>query len=99
MVDYLGLAQQLKKALAAYTRDGGSGRAAFNQSEAVDVMIEKHEVCRELFWGFDWSPWLADGTGPGRRLSLLAEALEHVLAQPDGADRPRLGDARSRRQR
>ena len=49
VVDYLGLAHELKQALTAYTSSGGRGCAAFDQSEAVDTMQEKYEVCRGLF--------------------------------------------------
>ncbi len=57
VVDYLGLAQELKQAVATYTESGGTGRAALDQEEAVAVMLEKHEVCCALFHGFDWSKW------------------------------------------
>ena len=85
VVDYLGLAQDLKQALATYTESGGTGSAALNQDEAVAVMLEKHEVCCALFHGFDWSKWTA-GT-PQERLSLLPAAQEHVLALEDGKER------------
>ena len=45
MVDYLGLAHELKRALATYTESGGKGRTALDQDEAVAVMLEKYEVC------------------------------------------------------
>ena len=85
VVDYLGLAQDLKRALATYTESGGTGSTALDQEEAVAVMLEKHEVCCALFHGFDWSKW-STGT-PQERLSLLPAAQEHVLAQEDGKDR------------
>ena len=85
VVDYLGLAPELKQALSVYTGSGGTGQPAIDHAEAVAVMREKHEVCCGLFAGFDWSGWA--GGGPQRRLGLLAGALEHVLAQPDGKDR------------
>ena len=85
VVDYLGLAQDLKRALAAYTESGGKGRTALDQDEAVAVMQEKYEVCRGLFHGFDWTRWTT-GT-PQERLSLLPAAQEHVLAQEDGKER------------
>ena len=85
VVDYLGLAQDLKRALAAYTESGGKGQTALDQDEAVAVMQEKYEVCRGLFHGFDWSKWTA-GT-PQERLTLLPAAQEHVLAQEDGKER------------
>ena len=85
VVDYLGLAQDLKQALAAYTESGGKGRTALDQDEAVAVMQEKYEVCRGLFHGFDWTRWTT-GT-PQERLTLLPAAQEHVLAQEDGKER------------
>ena len=57
VVDYLGLAQDLKKALATYTESGGTGETALDQEKAVAVMLEKYEVCCGLFHGFDWSKW------------------------------------------
>ncbi|MEK6301140.1 MAG: type I restriction endonuclease subunit R [Acidobacteriota bacterium] len=85
VVDYLGLADELKKALATYTESGGTGETAIDQAEAVAVMLEKYEVCQGLFHGFDWSLWI---TGkPQDRLSLLPAAQEHVLALEDGKSR------------
>ena len=85
VVDYLGLAQDLKKALATYTESGGQGETALDQEQAVAVMQEKYEVCRGLFHGFDWSLWTT-GTAP-ERLGLLPAAQEHILAQEDGKER------------
>ena len=85
VVDYLGLAQELKRALATYTESGGTGRTALDQGEAVAVMLEKYEICCALFHGFDRSAWVS-GT-PQERLSLLPAAQEHVLAQENGKDR------------
>ena len=85
VVDYLGLAHELKRALATYTREGGTGSAAIDQDEAVAVMQEKHEICCGLLGGFDWSKWTTGS--PGERLGLLPPAQEHVLAQENGKDR------------
>ncbi|MBP7620060.1 MAG: type I restriction endonuclease subunit R [Gemmatimonadales bacterium] len=86
VVDYLGLADELRQALATYTESGGTGRTAIDQAEAVALMLEKYEVCRGLFHGFDRSCWV--GGTPQARLSLLPLAQEHILAQEDG--KPRL---------
>jgi type I restriction enzyme R subunit len=85
IVDYLGLAHELKAALATYTESGGTGRTALDQEEAVALMLEKHEICCGLFHGFDRSKWTA-GT-PQERLSLLPAAQEHILAQEKGKER------------
>ena len=84
VVDYLGLADQLKRALHTYTQSGGHGDTAVDQQEAVALMLEKHEVCADLFHGLDWSAWTT-GT-PAQRLSLLPAAQEHVLAQDGGKE-------------
>jgi type I restriction enzyme R subunit len=85
VVDYLGLAHELKQALATYTESGGTGRTALDQDEAVTLMLERHEVCCAMFHGFDWSTW-ATGA-PQERLSLLPPAQEHILAQENGKER------------
>ena len=85
VVDYLGLAHELKQALATYTESGGGGRATLDQTEAVAVMLEKHEVCHSLFHGFDTSRWVTGS--PAERLALLPAAQEHVLAQENGRER------------
>jgi type I restriction enzyme, R subunit len=85
VVDYLGLADELKAALATYTQSGGTGKTAIPKEEAVAALLKHYEICRGLFYGFDWSKWL---TGkPAERLSLLPAAQEHILALEDGKTR------------
>jgi type I restriction enzyme, R subunit len=85
VVDYLGLAHELKAALATYTESGGTGRTALDQNEAVALMLERYEICCGLFHGFDRSKWMT-GT-PRERLGLLPAAQEHILRQEDGKER------------
>ena len=85
VVDYLGLANDLRKAVDTYTHSGGRGRPTFNQSDAVDVMLEKYEICCGIFHRFDWTPWKT-GTAQ-ERLSLIPAAQEHILAQQSGKER------------
>ncbi|MBL8766233.1 MAG: type I restriction endonuclease subunit R, partial [Planctomycetes bacterium] len=85
VVDYLGLADELKKALAVYTDAGGKGDAALDQDRAVALMLEKYEVCCGLFHGFDRSRWIT-GTAQ-ERVTVLPAAQEHILAQQDGKAR------------
>jgi type I restriction enzyme R subunit len=85
VVDYLGLAHELKQALANYTESGGKGQTAIDQTEAVAVMLSRYEVCCGMFHGFDRSQWAA-GT-PQQRLSVLPAAQEHILKQDDGKNR------------
>ncbi len=85
IVDYLGLADQLKQALATYTESGGQGSPIIDTAQAVAVLLEKYEVCCDLMHGFDWSKWMT-GTS-AERLSLLPAGQEHVLQQEDGKAR------------
>ena len=85
VVDYLGLAHELKRALATYTESGGTGQTALNQEEAVAVMLEKYEICCGLFHGFDRSNWISGSST--ERLSLLPIAQEHILEQENGKER------------
>ena len=82
VVDYLGLAHELKQALATYTESGGTGETALDQEQAVAAMLEKYEVCCGLFHGFDRTAWV-EGT-PAERLGLLPAAQEYILAQENG---------------
>ncbi|HUZ97680.1 MAG TPA: type I restriction endonuclease subunit R [Edaphobacter sp.] len=85
IVDYLGIAHELKLALSTYTESGGKGRTAIDQEEAVAVMLEKYEICHSLFHGFDWSAWTSNS--PAARLALLPNAQEHILRQEEGKKR------------
>ncbi len=84
IVDYLGLADQLKLALAAYS-EKDRGEAGIPQEEAVALMLEKYEIVTALFHGFDYSLFI-NGT-PGQRLAVIPAAMEHVLTQQDGKKR------------
>ena len=85
VVDYLGISNELKDALATYTSSGGRGQTALNQQEAVAVMLEKYEICLGLFHGFNWSAWITGS--PEEKLKLLPQAQEHILEQEDGKER------------
>ena len=85
VVDYLGLAHELKRALATYTECGGTGKTALDQEQAVRAMLEKYEICCDLFHGFDRTAWI--NGSPAERLGLLPAAQEHILAQEDGKER------------
>ncbi len=78
VVDYLGVADELKKALATYTESGGRGETTIDTAKAVAVMLEKHEICCDMLHGFDWSAWM--GPDPAKKLALLPLAQEHILA-------------------
>ena len=82
VVDYLGLADQLKAALATYTQSGGKGDPVLDTAQAIDVLLEKHGVAMGLLHRFDMSMWI--GGSPSERLGLIPAGQEHVLQQHDG---------------
>lgn len=76
IVDYIGIAQNLKSALSQYSRDDQK-HAGIDEAEAVAVMLEKYEIVSAMFHGFDYRSGLT-GT-PQERLAALAGAIEWVL--------------------
>ena len=85
VVDYLGLADQLKKAMANYTQAGGKGQPTFDQEAAVRKMLEHFDVVSSMFHGFDYSKYL---TGkPTEQVRVVPNAMEHILAQENGKAR------------
>jgi type I restriction enzyme, R subunit len=85
VVDYLGIADALKRALHTYTASGGKGQATLDQEQAVAVMLEKYEVVCDLLHGFDYPAILT--AEPARRMSGVAQAMEFVLGLEDGKKR------------
>jgi type I restriction enzyme, R subunit len=84
VVDYLGLADQLKRALMAYT-ERDQGETGIPQEVAVALMQEKYEIVAALFFGFDYSAFRT-GT-PAQRLAVIPAAMEHILTLEDGKKR------------
>ncbi|GAB4266040.1 type I restriction endonuclease subunit R [Thermincola ferriacetica] len=85
VVDYIGIGPSLKKALSFYSNAGGKGSPAETQEKAVDIMLEKLEVVRQMYHGFDYSRYFAAPTG--EKLSYILRAEEHVLSLEDGKAR------------
>ena len=81
VVDYIGIANELKAALKEYTASKGRGQPTVDAHEAYSVLEEKMDVLRSLLHGFDWSEFLKGGH------RLLAGAANHVLGQKDGKKR------------
>lgn len=85
VVDYIGLADSLKKALANYTASGGKGDATVDQEQAAAVLMEKYEVVRDMMHGFDYRAVIDDI--PAKRISGITQAMEFILGQDDGKKR------------
>ena len=81
IVDYLGIAPQLKEALATYSRAKGKGRPTIDTSEALKILEEKLMVARDILHPIDWSGFRE------KALQLLPVCIDHVLGQEDGRKR------------
>lgn len=85
VVDYLGLADALRQALANYTSSGGKGKATIDQKEAIAAMLEKYEIVRDMLHGFDYIP--ITNSQVVERMTGIAQAMEFILGLDDGKKR------------
>ncbi len=85
VVDYLGVAAALRDALEDYTVGGGKGKPTLDQAEAVAVMLQKYEIVRDLFHGFDYMRYFDAETG--EQLQIILDAQEHILGLDNGEKR------------
>ncbi len=95
VVDYIGIANDLKRALSLYTESGGKGKPAFDQDEAAEVMMGKYEIVSQMFSeqptdksvskGFDYKSffWLT----PKEKLSFPIQAANYILGLENGKER------------
>jgi type I restriction enzyme R subunit len=84
VVDYIGIADQLKKALRHYSEQDRED-TGIPQEEAVAVMLEKYEIVKNMFHGFDYSSYFSDQME--ERIKIIPKAMEHILSQEDGKTR------------
>ena len=85
VVDYIGIASDLKQALVSYTQSNGRGAPAFEQEQAVEKMLEKHAVVAAMFNRFAYKTYFSADTQA--KLGLILEAEEHVLGLENGKER------------
>jgi type I restriction enzyme R subunit len=85
VVDYLGIAADLKQALSFYSDAGGKGDPAETQEQAVNLMLEKLEVVANMYHGFAYKDYFIADTS--KKLSLILAAEEHILNIEDGKKR------------
>src|SRR5690606_14616889 len=85
IVDYLGIAADLKKALAFYSDAGGKGDPTILQEQAIQLMLEKLEVVSDMYFGFEYESYFEADTS--KKLSLILAAEEHILGLDDGKKR------------
>ncbi len=85
VVDYLGIASDLKEALSFYSDSGGKGDPAVLQEKAVQLMHEKREIVSQMFHGFPYKHYFAADTST--KLSLILATQEHILGLENGKKR------------
>lgn len=85
VVDYLGIAADLKKALSFYSDAGGKGDPTIAQEQAVTLMLEKLEVVANMYRGFPYEEYFQADTA--KKLSMILGAEEHILGLEDGKRR------------
>jgi len=85
IVDYLGIASDLKKALSFYSDAGGKGDPTILQEQAVQLMLEKLEVVSNMYHGFNYEDYFEAETS--KKLSMILAAEEHILGLEDGKKR------------
>ena len=85
VVDYLGIAADLKKALSFYSDSGGKGDPAIAQEQAVALMREKLEVISNMLYGFSYEDYF--GADTSKKLNLILAAEEFILGLDDGKKR------------
>ncbi|MCG9124879.1 type I restriction endonuclease subunit R [Laribacter hongkongensis] len=81
VVDYIGIANELKSALKEYTASQGRGRPTVDAAEAYAILAEKLDILRGMLHGYDYSDFLTAGH------KRLAGAANHVLGLEDGKKR------------
>ena len=77
VVDYLGIATELQKAVQHYTAEGGQGLPAESQDQAVALMQTKLEDAQRMLHGFDYEAFF-EATTPSDRLAVIPAAMDHI---------------------
>jgi len=85
VVDYMGIGAELKKALMNYTESGGKGKPTFDQEQAVQKMLEKYEIVKDMFHGFNYAEFFK--LEPKDRMSFIPRAMEHILKEKGKKER------------
>jgi type I restriction enzyme R subunit len=85
VVDYIGIATDVKNAVANYTESGGEGNPVLDIEEALSFMLSKYEIVKQMFDGFDYHDYFSANTHDKLRLILAAQ--EHILSLDNGRER------------
>ena len=84
VVDYLGIAPSLKEALSYYTQEGKEAPTV-KQEDAISIMLEKYELVKAMYHGFDYSGYFTDKAKD--KAEIAGEAMDHILKTENGKKR------------
>jgi type I restriction enzyme R subunit len=87
VVDYIGIANELKQALKTYTDSKGKGEPTLNAEEAFSILLEKIDAIRGLFGKTPKSDGLDISGYETHAHKLLVPAANYVLGLEDGKKR------------
>lgn len=85
VVDYIGIADNLAKAVGTYTHGGGKGQVYIDVSQVVPIFFTKYETCCDMMHGYDWGWWIKSSKKD--RIRKLPEAADFILKIDHGVDR------------
>ena len=85
VVDYIGIASDLKQAVASYTENGGKGTPVREQEKAVETMLEQCDVVVDMLSGVDWRAYFSADIG--EKMTLILNVQEHILGLEEGKKR------------
>lgn len=85
VVDYMGVGVELRKALLDYTESGGKGKPTVDQEAAVALMLEKYEVVKDMFYGFNYRKFF--DLKASERVSFIPQSMEHILKEQGKKER------------
>lgn len=85
VVDYLGIASELREALSFYSESGGRGDPVIEQEQAVAEMTEKLEIVSQMFFGFEYEAYFQAGSS--EKLKIILGAVDHILELENGKSR------------
>jgi type I restriction enzyme, R subunit len=85
IVDYLGIATDLQEAVDVYTQEGGRGLPAADLEQVIGLMLDQYHIVSAMFHDFDYSGFF--NNPPAQRLSIIPDAVDHILDQRDGKRR------------
>ncbi|PXY40407.1 DEAD/DEAH box helicase [Flavobacterium cheongpyeongense] len=85
IVDYIGIGQDLRNAMAIYLQSGGEGTPIFDIKEAIAGMKEKFEVIEQMFNGYNFKAYF--GSETAQKLQILLGAQNFILSSDTLKDR------------